>query len=160
MTLKRRKRHYPSTPKTKRPRLEPAGSKWPTLDDRVVKKLVDERDGTTCQACGAHCPVVFSRQHRIARGAGGSKRPEVNGPANRVRLCGSATTPGSCHLACETRDPDMARRGYVLTTHRDLNPAFAPLQLHTGRWVYLLDDGTRRDLTDTALNDYLTGQNR
>ena len=132
-------------------------TRWPNLTERVVVKLVDARDGVTCQRCGRSCPDVFSRQHRIARGAGGSKRPEVTGPANRVRLCGTATSPGGCHLEVEKRlrrDSDE-RDGFWISQHTGVDPQTVPIRLYRDRWVFLLDDGGTRDLTDDELRAHL-----
>lgn len=86
----------------------------------AVRRLVRERWGTRCAACGIS--VIgrpWSIQHRSARGMGGTSDPAVNRPSNLVLLCGSATSPGGCHLLCEQRDPDMHGRGFWLWSWED-----------------------------------------
>ena len=116
----------------------------------AVRKLIDWRDSDfgqllackRCQACGRVLKPEMprSRQHLTARGIGGTSDPAKNSAANGVTLCGTATTPGSCHLACEKRDPEMYRRGFWRRQSDD--PAEHPLHLWDGRIVWPLPDGT------------------
>ena len=110
----------------------------------IVRGLVVARWGFRCAACGVS--VIgrpWSVQHRRARGMGGTSGPAVNLPSNLVLLCGSATSPGGCHLACENRDPDMHGRGFWLWSWED--PAAVPVMLASehgsGAMVWLDDDG-------------------
>jgi hypothetical protein len=104
------------------------------------------RDNFRCAACGLNVNgIPYSLQHRVARGMGGTSRPEANSPERLVLLCGSATTPGSCHLACEQRDPSMHARGLWLNSWQD--PAIAPVAYASPdgpEWWFLLPDGTRK----------------
>jgi hypothetical protein len=125
---------------TGRSKPKPTKSRSSTTTEARVKTLVDARDGERCQNCGRHCPTLFSRQHRIPRGAGGTRRDEVHGVANRVRLCGSATSPG-CHRRAEDRDPEMIARGYCLPLNGKVDPSTVPVRLFTGDWVLLDDEG-------------------
>lgn len=116
-----------------------------TGPSRKVRQLVLDRDGNACVACGTSVyGRPYSLQHRKARGMGGTSDPAANSPVNLVTLCGSATTPGSCHLRCEKRDREMNARGYWLEQWQD--PAevgvmyFSPAG--SGVTCWLLDDGT------------------
>jgi hypothetical protein len=99
-----------------------------TGPSRKVRALVMAREGNCCAACGIS--VIgrpYSVQHRVARGMGGTSSPAANSPERLVLLCGSATTPGSCHALCEARDPDMHGRGFWLWSWED--PALIPVML-------------------------------
>lgn len=111
---------------------------------RKTRMLVLERDEYACVACGRSIAGGFySIQHRQARGMGGTSDRAVNSPVNLVVLCGSATTPGSCHLACEKRDEEMHARGYWLQSGED--PALVPVMVFSehgsGLMAWLTHDG-------------------
>lgn len=115
-----------------------------TGPSRKVRALVMAREGNCCAACGTSIAGrPYSVQHRVARGIGGTPDPAANLPSNLVLLCGSATTPGSCHLACEQRDPHMHGRGFWLWSWED--PALVPVMLASehgsGITVWLDDAG-------------------
>lgn len=107
----------------------------------AFRAVVLERDGTTCQCCGIDVTLkLASIQHRIPRGAGGSAR--VNRPSNGVLVCGSATTPGSCHNWMEHEDRTEAeRQGWLLPKlNADIDTTQEPLLTYRG-WVVLDDFG-------------------
>jgi hypothetical protein len=120
-------------------------SRTDTGPSRDVRALVMERDNQCCQACGAGITGrPYSIQHRDARGMGGTSNPAANSPSNLVLVCGSATTPGSCHLACEQRDPEMHSRGFWLKRGED--PERVPVMIAGPGYLiaaWLLPDGTR-----------------
>ena len=110
----------------------------------AVRSLVHAREGSACAACGISITGrPHSVQHRVARGMGGTPDPEANSLSNLVLLCGSATTPGSCHEACERREPAMRARGFWLYSWE--NPAEVPIMLASphgsGMTVRLTPDG-------------------
>jgi 5-methylcytosine-specific restriction protein A len=114
-----------------------------TGPSRDVRELVLERDDYTCACCG-HSVLYgpYSLQHRVARGMGGTSDQAINRPSNLVTLCGSATSPGGCHLACEKRDPILLSLGFWLRRNED--PAQVPVAHAVHGWAFLLDDGTVR----------------
>ena len=57
-----------------------------------------------------------------------------------VLLCGSANTPGSCHLKCEQRDEHMNSRGLWLNSWQ--TPTDIPVVTWNNQVRYLADDGT------------------
>jgi hypothetical protein len=120
-------------------------SRTDTGPSRDVRVLVMERDNRCCQGCGTSVlGRPYSIQHRDARGMGGTSDPAANSPSNLVLLCGSATTPGSCHLACEERDPVMHKRGFWLKRGED--PERVPVMIAGPGYLiaaWLLPDGTR-----------------
>lgn len=79
----------------------------------------------------------FSLHHRRPRGMGGTVRPETNQPSNLLVLCGSATTPGSCHQFVENRRAEAYEEGLLVPQTQD--PATVPVLLERG-WVLLTDD--------------------
>jgi 5-methylcytosine-specific restriction protein A len=108
--------------------------------DAATKQLIRDRDHHRCVRCGKEVPPgTGSIQHRRAAGMGGTKDPVSCSPANGVLLCGSATSPGGCHAWCESRDPDAAAMGYVLSQQQD--PREVRVLWHS-EWVLLRVDGT------------------
>lgn len=103
-----------------------------------VKAIVDERDDWHCACCGTSVwGRPYSRQHRVARGMGGTSDPRLSAPSNIVLLCGSATSPGGCHLLCEQRDERMHELGFWLKNSQ--RPWLEPVAHAFHGWVYLLD---------------------
>lgn len=106
-----------------------------TGPDRTTRELVLERDSYQCVSCGL--PITgqqFSLQHRKARGVGGD-----NAPSNLIVLCGSATSPGGCHLAAEQRQAESRDLGYWVLSWQD--PAQIPVMHATYGRVWLTDTG-------------------
>lgn len=111
-----------------------------TGPDRGTRELVLERDDYRCASCSI--PILgkpYSLQHRNARGMGGTSNPAANSPANLITLCGSATSPGGCHLLCEQRDREMHALGFWLENGQD--PAATPVLHAVHGWVLLSPDG-------------------
>jgi hypothetical protein len=109
----------------------------------AFREVVLARDGTTCQFCGEDVTnKLASIQHRIPRGMGGSRL--VNIPSNGVLVCGSATTPGSCHLWMEEVDrPAAQAMGYLIPKLSRVHPSRVPLYTQPHGWVLLDDCGNR-----------------
>lgn len=110
----------------------------------AVRTLIDWRDSDMgalwphrrCQACGQ----VFrtgqcDRQHRIARGSGGSRSPLVNGPVNGVTLC------RLCHALAEARSPAMYERGFWLRQSDLPRLHLIPVRRWDGRDAWPTADG-------------------
>jgi 5-methylcytosine-specific restriction protein A len=108
--------------------------------------LVGVRDGWACASCGRSIAggvrgVGWSVQHRVARGAGGSRRLELNLPANLLILCGSAVGDG-CHPRVERRGADDLAAGFWLRQWTDglpTDPATLPVR-HARYGLVLLDN--------------------
>ena len=106
-----------------------------TGPDRATRELVLERDDYRCVSCGL--PIMgqqYSLQHRKARGVGGD-----NTPANLIVLCGSATSPGGCHLAAEQRGAQSLDLGYWVPSWQ--HPADVPVMHFVHGRVWLTDTG-------------------
>jgi hypothetical protein len=68
---------------------------------------------------------------------GGTSDVRLNAPSNIVLLCGSATSPGGCHLACEERSERMNQLGFWLNSWQ--RPWLEPVAHARFGWAYLLD---------------------
>lgn len=136
-----------------------------------VRALVVERDEGRCVRCGVQLfddgrPVrQYSLQHRRARGMGGSKAGDTNGPQNLILVCGHATGGGwgvqgsGCHHLMESRNSAGWERGWWIKQGE--NPLEIPVSTWRGR-VWLDADGGWRHVTDegrepTATNPF-TGE--
>lgn len=97
-----------------------------------VVRSIRERDGG-CVVCGTHWSPTT--QHRVARGMGGSRGPEINAPSNLITLCGSGTTG---HHGWVEHHPTFAREaGWSVPRH--LDPRTVPV-LYPNGWYLLNDD--------------------
>lgn len=103
----------------------------------AVRALVADRDGGACARCGLLITRDWSLHHRVPRGAGGSRRPELNLPGNLVLLCGHATSPEGCHQHIEANRREAQRTGYLISKLGQLDPADVPLLYHGAAWVRL-----------------------
>lgn len=111
-----------------------------TGPDKGTRLLVKDRDLGACACCGNEITSGwYSLQHRFARGGGGTSNPAINTPANLILLCGSATSPGGCHLACEARTPLLNEMGFWLKSGQD--PAATPVAHASHGWVLLDTEG-------------------
>lgn len=90
--------------------------------------------------------VDWSISHRIPRGMGGSRRPELNQPQNLMLACGSGTT--GHHGAIEQARAGAYAAGWLL--HRTADPAAEPVLIGGTRWVLLTPDGQYRDCAPPA----------
>lgn len=122
-------------PTSRAPRTPRQGKATPAQDiPPALRRLVLARDLEHCVRCGRHTAgMPRSIQHRQARGMGG--RADAHYSANLILLCGSATTPGSCHLYVEDRAnwDDAAEHGWAVSSfHPD--PAAVPVLVHWLGW--------------------------
>jgi hypothetical protein len=115
---------------------------WPSTR---VRRLVFARAFGFCESCGIS--VIgrpYSIAPRVGPGAAVAFRPEANAVWNLILLCGSAASPGGCHLLCEQRDQDMHDRGMWLRAGE--NPRLVPLWLVNPEGprirAWLNDEGT------------------
>lgn len=118
-----------SRPRAKRPR-----DTGPTA---ATKYALEVRAGGRCEMCGGGLTGPWSRHHRLPRRMGGSKRPDINGLANLLLICGTATT--GCHGRIESRRTWAYVNGYLLAAEQ--SPALVPV-LYRGHLTYLAGDGT------------------
>lgn len=70
---------------------------------------------------------------------GGSRRPDTNQPPNLIFLCGSATSPGGCHLRVESRLPEDAGMGWSIKQSE--NPLLVPVWHWERGFVFLHVNG-------------------
>ena len=151
--LNRRTPLSPGKPPERRTRLRAVSAKRaaagtprpPTRDtgpDRATRELVLERDDYSCGWCGRTIlGQPYSLQHRRSRGDGGSSVPRINAPSNLITLCGSATSPGGCHLKCKQNYAEAEALGFVVSLNSIHDPAEIPVQHAAFGLVLLLDDG-------------------
>lgn len=100
-----------------------------------VRAAVLARARFRCERCGESLigPLGYSLQHRRARGMGGSKRPDTDGPTNLAALDGSATT--GCHGWVESHPAQALYEGWRVPQGTD--PAEVPVLLLGERRVLL-----------------------
>lgn len=116
----------------------------------VVDAVIDRAQG--CCEIGGHeirgdeRGRDWSIHHRVPRGMGGSRRPELNAPANLLLACGSGTT--GCHGAIEASRAGAYAAGWLLT--RTADPAVEPVLIGGSRWVLLTPEGGYRDCAPPA----------
>lgn len=105
-----------------------------------VRQLILERAGVQgdyvrCERTGAWTPSeLIQIHHRIPRGAGGTRRPEVNEAANGIAICLSE------HTLIELNRAKAAEYGLLITKHGAQQPCAVPVLLHHG-WVLLDNEG-------------------
>lgn len=120
-----------------------------TGPDRTTRDLCAERDLYACVRCGRQLLTgPKSLQHRLARGLGGTSNAALSRPSNLIWLCGSATTPGGCHLAAESRSEETRIGGWWVPSWQ--NPADVPVLHSQYGPVLLLDDGQVELLGEVA----------
>lgn len=113
-----------------------------------VRHLIKERAGVDdtgetvwvrCEGCGVwYSDGWYDLHHRIPRGAGGTKRPHVNGAANGLCLGRHC-----CHAFAESHRTEALGRGWLISMHRkDVVPSEVPVLLHDGWWI-LSDSGEK-----------------
>jgi hypothetical protein len=105
----------------------PTGSSRDARPPARAQRLVFARAFGFCESCGTS--VIgrpYTIAHRVVQDTGGY-RAEANSMFNLVLLCGSANSPGGCHLLCEQRDPDLHDRGFWLWSWED--PEISPVLL-------------------------------
>jgi 5-methylcytosine-specific restriction protein A len=114
---------------------------------RDARDIVLARDQNTCQRCGIDLLYkLASVQHRRPKGAGGSALLDI--PSNLVLVCGSATTPHSCHNWMEHEDrPQAVADGWLIPKLSPVHPSVVPVLTIHG-WVTLDDEGGRFSLTE------------
>lgn len=97
-----------------------------------TKRDVFARDGHACQRCGTTSGTL-DPHHRIARGRGGTTKPEVSfGLANLVTLC------RACHDEVEAHPERSFQEGWRV--RHGGRPAEIPIPTSSG-WVLLTDEG-------------------
>ncbi len=113
----------------------------------TARDIVWARAGGRCEVCAGPLAgaLGFSIHHRLPRRMGGSRRPELNTPANLLAVCGSGTT--GCHGRIESNRTRAYEDGLLLRA--DQAPTDVPAMLadpnHPSHWprlVWLHDDGT------------------
>lgn len=120
---------------------------WParrrdTGPTKKVRDVVMARDGGRCVRCGV--PVTglpHSLQHRRARGAGGTTRPDTNLPANLILVCGTGTS--LCHGRIERKRHEAQGFGWAIPLAASCPADWSVWTADRGR-IYLDDDGSWR----------------
>lgn len=97
----------------------------------ATRKIINDRADYVCECCGA--APVEQHHHRRARGAGGSKDPLTNTPANAFAVCAAD------HAYIESNRTEALDKGWLVRQGK--NPAEVPV-LYRGRYAYLRIDGS------------------
>lgn len=109
-----------------------------TGPDAATRALVLARDGGSCVICGSTQNLQI--HHRAGRRMGGTRRPEINSPANLLTL------DLECHQSVESRRRDALDRGLLLPQSVE-DPSAWPVCWH-GQVVLLTHDGQALPVTD------------
>lgn len=103
---------------------------------KKAKQLVFDRAQGRCEICGVY-PNEYSFHHRLTLGMGGSRRADLNGPANLLFLCGSGVT--GCHGWVTGHFTQSQATGWVVSRWAD--PREAPVLVFLRQpGAVLLDD--------------------
>lgn len=114
-----------------------------TGPDAAMCALVDARDRKRCVRCGG---PAQDRQHRMARGVGGTADPAINAAHNLILVC------RSCHDFMEDR-ANLAvteAAGWVVLRRSGRDPASVPCAVHGIGLVLLTADGRYSPLERAA----------
>ena len=104
----------------------------------ATRILVADRDRWRCVRCGRDLSDGSGNlQHRRARGMGGTRKVDVNGPENLILLCGSGTT--GCHGHVESHREEARRAGWAVSQADD--PGRVPVTYPGGRFLLTADGG-------------------
>lgn len=118
----------------------------------VVRLMIRTRagDGSAENACCEACLIWLGdhggqMQHIKARGAGGSRDPQLGSPVGGALLCG--TPESGCHGLCEARNPGMHAAGFWIKFAEVLGAKPIRVGWRTGTWTprWLLADGSYGD---------------
>jgi hypothetical protein len=109
----------------------------------ATRETVAVRAGYHCELCYTPISGQASIHHRRPRRMGGTRRSDVNEPANLMLLCGSGTT--GCHGWVESHRKNALADGIILYD-RDI-PAEHPYKDRHGNW-WLIDKEGKKQATN------------
>ena len=132
-----------------RPAVKGAAKRPGSTDpDRMTVELVLERDHYSCSSCGDGIGDIrgldWTIQHRVARGAGGTSRLELNMTGNLAVVCGGPTTPDGCHHRIEKRGSEDRINGFWILRDcggKPTDPTEVPLYHALFGWCLLDNAG-------------------
>lgn len=111
---------------------------------KVLRDLLWMRSGGYCEVTGVPLdPETFDAHHRRPKGMGGTDRPDTDLPSNLLALDPDAHNSG--RTSVHGRRGWSEEHGYLLPQSTPLAIAW-PVKLASGRHVYLLNDGSYRDV--------------
>lgn len=96
-----------------------------------TRRIIHDRANGQCERCTSWDATDV--HHRRPRGAGGSKDPITNSPANGVLAC------RPCHLEIESQRTRAFMDGWLLRQSQD--PRNVPVRLYQNRWAFLTAEG-------------------
>lgn len=109
-------------------------------EQRVVD-IVRGRAMDACERCGLAVSMDGCQvHHRQPRGAGGSRNPEINSPANLLLLC------SECHTWVESNRTTSYEQGWLV--HRGHNPEKCPVWLAGRGFSFLTIHGDVEEIDD------------
>ncbi len=99
----------------------------------AIRQLIIDRQHHACARCCRWLLDGYTQiHHRRARGAGGTRCPESNLPANGLALC------LQCHRHIEAERREAYKLGHLIRTYQ--RPCDVPVW-YLGHWVQLHDSG-------------------
>lgn len=131
-------------------RTQVAKARKDTGPTKAQRDVVLDRSIGFCEICGSQLWVwprgwvdPHSFHHRQPRQMGGTRRADINSPANLLLLCGTGTT--GCHGHIESNRTEAYRNGWLVRASAD--PAEVPVLLEGSDRYLLAGDGTRTEIT-------------
>lgn len=110
---------------------------------RAVLDTVWLRDQSRCFLCSRQLHRGhggYSVHHRVPRGMGGSREPELNQPPNLILLCGSGTD--GCHGWVESNRKAAMDLGLIVSRFHQTAIELVAVRRWGAHWVTLQPDGT------------------
>lgn len=114
------------------------------IPPRTREKVYARANGV-CEVCGKYAPGA-EIHHRMLRGMGGSKKPNIHNVESLIAVCGWGNTSG-CHGDIHGNTDYSKAMGWIISRFSPYEPEQVPVRMWDGMfWLNL--DGTRRRATD------------
>lgn len=117
----------------------------PKVRDMILERAGRQGDYVRCERSGIWKPIeLIQIHHRIPRGSGGTRRPEVNQAANGIAISLEA------HAWIENNRLASREEGLLISKLSGQQPCNISLKLHHG-WVMLDNEGGYQPVDDSEI---------